>query len=801
VNKVVFSSPFIWVDGNVAYANNGDVVKGYALNLPEIYSSSENDFDALHTLWYKAIKNLNPGTIFFKQDVFLKSEFDARVLPGTNYFQRATHKHFKGREYTSHQCFVFFIYTKTGILKNTAIKNPFKSLPKVKDIESDLKKMDELFNRETEDVVEFINNSKQISLEPLTPEEIREHARTYFSGFYRDRITDTVKHEDYYQIGDKLAGSFVIKSLKQIQSATLSNVVVDPNMGSTDFKFYRGYADGLGLDLPFDHVYNQVFYIQDHHAIKKELETAQSNLYGARGFGTDNKVGAEELKEYLEQEVAKDEQIKFIKTHFSVTFYSENAAEYKSHQAQIASEYKDMDIRPYYPIGNNLSNIINNTHPAHISNLDLDNLFTTDLQQALCLLSNVTNYKDDKEGIYFNDRLTNIPKKKDVWDRDKKRIKARNFFVLAPTGEGKSFLCNHIFRQLIEEGIILVLNDLGDSYIKLCHLFPEISLYIRYRHGQSLGINPLYLAPGDELTIEHINSILNFIGLLWKRDETLTTEQKVSLRKLIAAYYDAVSKNHSFPSFYQFIQYNKDTILEALEIDEFFFPIDEFLHNCSEFIGNGSYAFLFEETDQVSYDLTGKRIVVFEYDEAKEDPLLLSILLTMSSEVTRKLCWLDKSTRGIVFFDEFAKMLKYPNVLNSVQFYYQAARKQECAIGTVLQSPAQLPENDTAASIIDNTQVIYVLPNDKGYDPIIERFKMSSHARNQLMSMKSNFTGKRKYSEFYLQIGVQGNVMRLEVPKEVYCAYLTEGAEHEKIMKIYNETNSMEKAIQKYLAA
>jgi len=56
-----------------------------------------------------------------------------------------------------------------------------------------------------------------------------------------------------------------------------------------------------------------------------------------------------------------------------------------------------------------------------------------------------------KRCIYFNDRVYNIPVKKDVWDEDRKRIKARNFFIIAPTGEGKSVLANHIFRQFYEK--------------------------------------------------------------------------------------------------------------------------------------------------------------------------------------------------------------------------------------------------------------------------------------------------------------------------------------------------------------
>ncbi len=66
-------------------------------------------------------------------------------------------------------------------------------------------------------------------------------------------------------------------------------------------------------------------------------------------------------------------------------------------------------------------------------------MYVTDLKHALCLFINNTNYKSDETGIIFNDRQYNIPVLKDVWDERKKRIKARNFAIFAPTGEGKSF--------------------------------------------------------------------------------------------------------------------------------------------------------------------------------------------------------------------------------------------------------------------------------------------------------------------------------------------------------------------------
>jgi len=51
----------------------------------------------------------------------------------------------------------------------------------------------------------------------------------------------------------------------------------------------------------------------------------------------------------------------------------------------------------------------------------------------------------------------------------------------------------------------------------------------------------------------------------------------------------------------------------------------------------------------------------------------------------------------------------------------------------------------------------------------------------------------------FIKIGKESNIFRLEVPKEVYAAYLTDGQENDAIMAIYNKTGSMEDAIKIFI--
>ena len=416
----------------------------------------------------------------------------------------------------------------------------------------------------------------------------------------------------------------------------------------------------------------------------------------------------------------------------------------------------------------------------------------------MCLLINNSNYKTDKTGIIFNDREHNIPVLKDVWDENKKRIKARNFAIFAPTGEGKSFLANNILRQYFESGIRLVIIDLGGSYTKFAKLYPEQFTVLRYESGKNLGINPFYINSLIDLTPERLEDLSVFLFELFASDLKVTKAESVSIKKILRYYYTEVSKDYSLNSFYDFIETRKDNLLEQLKIHEDYFNITNFLHIMSEYVGDGLYSFLFEVSEDQTYKIEDKRLIVFELDEVKDNKEILSVMLKLIKSAIQRTIWKNRAEKGIILFDEFAKQLKFENVLESVEFYYQAIRKQNGAIGIILQSINQLPNNSTSASILENTQVIYSLNNEKGYDELQKRLNLSSHDLNQLKSIKNNLTGPRKYTEMFIKIGKESNIFRLEVPKEVYAAYLTDGRENEAIMKLYEKHQNMEKAITEY---
>jgi type IV secretory pathway VirB4 component len=499
--------------------------------------------------------------------------------------------------------------------------------------------------------------------------------------------------------------------------------------------------------------------------------------------------------QHILDQINADDNARIVRGHLNIVYWSREARELEKITSKIKTEFKELDIIPYYPRGEERKNYILNSYCCFSSNFSNNDLYVTDLKHALCLFINNTNYKSDATGIIFNDREHNIPVLKDVWDERKKRIKARNFAIFAPTGEGKSFLANNILRQYFESGVRLVIIDLGGSYTKFAKLYPEQYTVLRYESGKNLGINPFYISDVNDLTPERLEDLSVFLFELFASDLKVTKAQSVSVKKILRHYYDSTSNNHSLEGFYDFIEDHQEKLLDDLKIHPDYFNVTSFLHVMSEYVGDGLYSFLFEVSEDQTYKIEDKRLIVFELDEVKDNKEILSVMLKLIKSAIQRTIWKNRAEKGIILFDEFAKQLKFDNVLESVEFYYQAIRKQNGAIGIILQSINQLPNNSTSASILENTQVIYSLNNEKGYDELVKRLNLSTHDLNQLKSIKNNLSGPRKYTEMFIKIGKESNIFRLEVPKKVYAAYLTDGTENEEIMKLYDEHHDMEKAI------
>ena len=783
--------PIADIEGNLIFAHNGNLVLCYQLHLPEVYSLSERDFEDLHGIWFQALRSLPTGLAVHKQDVYTKERYRGENLPKDSFLEKATYDYFKGRQHLAHRSYLFFINPKNRSLNKAKYTNPFKKVTRKLPVQLEQEVAD--FRRAVSDTVSFINNSKKIKVQPLQEKDILKLTHSFFNGFNEDFDTDILlkgknpqignNHFEVMAVNSELCFGEGVQSSKQNEGFT-----------SDDFVFHQGFLDTQGLDLNENHVINQIIYMDDKHKWRKLLEKRIEELKKSSNFGSQNKLILEKIQDIL-QKINQDDTSRVIRGHLNVLFWDGEPANLLRIGSKIKTAFKELDIVPHYPLGEERKQYLLNSYCCYSSNFSDQDLFVTDLKHALCLLINNTNYQSDPSGIIFNDRQHNIPVLKDVWDEKKRRIKARNFAIFAPTGEGKSFLANNILRQYYESGTRLVIIDLGGSYNKFAKLYPQDHLILRYEQGKNLGINPFYVPDKDDISPQHLEDLATFLLELFSFGVSISKAQEVAIKKILRYYYKSTEGTCSMETFYDFIEGEKENLLADLQIHKDYFNVDNFLHIMSEYVKEGLYSFLFEIQEDQSFRLEEKRLIVFELDEIKDNKEILSVMLKLIKSAIQRTIWQNRAEKGIILFDEFAKQLKFDNVLESVEFYYQAIRKQNGAIGIILQSINQLPDNSTSASILENTQVIYSLHNEKGYEPLRKRLNLSNHDVNQLKSIKNKLTGDRRYTEIFIKIGKQSNIFRLEVPPQVYAAYLTDGKENEQLLELYKESGSMEKAI------
>ncbi|MFN3136328.1 MAG: TraG family conjugative transposon ATPase [Allomuricauda sp.] len=787
--------PILDIQGHTVFASNGNVVLCYKVNLPEVYSLSEPDFEELHSMWFQAFKSLPSGTVIHKQDNYQKVGYDAKQLPNNTFLEKATHDYFKGREHLKHLSHLFFVLPLDKALNAAKYVNPFRKTEKGYYRKLDAQVAE--FITAVNDAVSYINNCQKVSLVPMLPADILTHTNDYYNGFNQDFDTDILLSKKHIEIGDHYFDAIAVNN-EGCFAGTVQSSKINEKFTSDDFGFHQGFIDGLGLDLNENHIINHILYLDDKHKWRKLLDKKVEELSKSSNFGSRNKVVLKKVQQILDQ-INTDDSSRIIRGHLNIIFWHPETEHVKRIGSKIKGEFKELDMVPYHPNGEERKHYFLNSHPCHATNFSNEDLYVTDLKHALCLYINNTNYRSDDSGILFNDRQHNIPVLKDVWDERKKRIKARNFAIFAPTGEGKSFLANNILRQYFEADARLVIIDLGGSYAKFAKLYPNDHIILRYEQGKNLGINPFYVSGEGDFTPERLEDLAVFLLELLAEGNTVSKGRKVAMKKVLLHYYKTVREHHSLASLYQFVDHQKDTLIQELQIKEAHFSTYDFLHILSEYVEGGPYSFLFNTGADQTYTIEDKRLIIFELDEVRDNKEILSVMLKLIKSAIQRTIWRNRSERGIILFDEFAKQLKFPNVLESVEFYYQAIRKQNGAIGIILQSINQLPQNSTSASILENTQVIYSLRNEKGYDELQKRLNLSNHDLNQLKSIRNNLNGERKYTEIFIKIGKESNIFRLEVPPEVYAAYLTDGLENNQIMELFEKTGDMEQAIKVFI--
>jgi len=593
-NTLESKFPLLAVENDCIISKDADITIGFKVELPELFTVTSTEYEAIHSAWVKAIKVLPDYSIIHKQDWFIQENYSADIekQEGT-FLSRSFERHFNERPFLNHSCFLFITKTTKERLRS---RSNFSSLcrgfiiPKeIQDRELVMKFLDSVGQFE-----KIINDSGYLKISRFTSEEIIGSQfkagviEKYFSlSQNEDTVLNDISISDaQMRIGDNLLCLHTLSNTEDLPGQVAADIRYEKL--STDRSDCRlSFASPVGLLLSCNHIYNQYIFIEESDENLSRFEKMAKNMHSLSRYSRSNQINKEWIEQYLNQ--AHSLGLTSIRCHCNVMAWSDDRDELKRIKNDVGSQLALMECKPRHNTVD-VPTLFWAGIPGNEADFPAEESFYTFIEQAVCLFTQETNYKSSPSpfGIKLADRLTGKPLHLDISDLPMKKgiITNRNKFILGPSGSGKSFFTNHMVRQYYEQGSHVLLVDTGNSYLGLCELINRKSngkdgIYFTYSEENPIAFNPFY-TEDCAFDIEKKESIKTLILTLWKRDnEPPTRAEEVALSNAVSLYIEKIKSKEAEPGFNSFYEYVKGEyrdVLEEKKVREKDFDIDNFLN-------------------------------------------------------------------------------------------------------------------------------------------------------------------------------------------------------------------------------
>lgn len=797
--------PLLSVENGCIVSKDADLTVAFEVELPELYTVTADEYEAMHSSWIKAVKVLPEHSVVCKQDWFVKKTYRPKTDDGEQSFlTRSYELHFNERPYLNHKCYLFL--TKTT-RERSRRKSDFNTLCRGFLLPKEITDKDAAarFLEAVEQFERIMNDSGHIRLRRLETDEItgtKERpglVEKYFSLSLEDEtavLQDICLKPGRMRIGDK-----------RLCLHTLSDTEDLPGRLSTDMRYERmstdrsdcrlSFAAPVGLLLSCNHIYSQYVFIDDAQEILQMMEKNSRNMLSLSKYSRSNAVNQEWTEMYLDE--AHTKGVLPVRCHCNVIAWAEDAEEFRRIRNDTGSQLAMMECTPRY-------NTIDTPViywagiPGNAGDFPSEESFYTFLEQAVCLFAGETNYRSSPSpfGIRLADRQNGIPVHVDISDLPMKKgiITNRNKFILGPSGSGKSFFTNHLVRQYYEQGAHILLVDTGNSYQGLCRMIHDRTngkdgIYITYEEDNPISFNPFYTESG-KFDVEKRDSINTLILTLWKReDESPKRSEEVALSGAVNAYIRKISENRNirpdFNGFYEFVADDYRRMIEEKKVREKDFDIDGFLNVLEPFYRGGDYDFLLNSDKEL--DLTGKRFIVFELDNISSNKVLLPVVTLIIMETFIAKMRRLKGIRKMILIEECWKALMSANMSEYIKYLFKTVRKYFGEAVVVTQEVDDIISSPIVKEAIINNSDCKILLDQRKYMNKFEHIQrllgLTEKEKGQILSINQANHPGRFYREVWIGLGgTCSAVYATEVSEEEYFTFTTEESEKLEVQRI-----------------
>lgn len=807
-----------WENGCII-SKAADVTVPMQVVLPQIFSLGMGDFEELHQTWVRAMRSLPDYSIVHKQDWFYGLEYkaDSKAVASSN-LSIASDNHFDGRRYLRHSCFVYITLSSE---KHIATTSFFSALCAGRVVDEE--KLDDSAVKAFLDAVSqfcSILESSGIECRRLSSDEVIGTAEHL--GLVEQYLTlslgcesslplcDMVCTKTDTKVGDNYVSCYAVSDLTELPQEV--STYSKHNAYSTDSTYFSvGYTHSLGFGLPFDHIYNQYFFLEPHKSVISRIEKRGREQQSLSKISRENAINKQFNDQYLNESVINARRS--VRAAANIVLWDSNYLRLLKKNSMTGTAFASLDCT-VTKVEGIVPQILWGGIPGAASQYPSDMTFLTFLEQACCFIYNESNSNSIGEGfgIRLCDRIFGVPLNIDVSDYPIKKgwIDNRNKFILGPSGSGKSFFTNHLVRQYYEQGAHIVIVDVGDSYQGLANLINEQSngadgVYYQYTEENPMSFNPFYTT--DKVySVEKREQIASLIYCLWKNEsESITKAEETHITVAISSYIDKVIQEDEFPCFDGFYDFLKGEFSEHIKeqgVHRANFDLENLLQVLSPYYVGGMYHFLLNARENA--DLLSKRFIVFEIDSIKDHKTLFPVvtLILMDTFITKMRHPSLAMDRKMILIEEAWKAISKNGTAQFIKYLYKTVRKHFGEAIVVTQEVEDIIGNEIIKNTIISNADCKILLDQRKYsnkfDDIRQILALSEKESVIALSINRNLKTKNRspYKEVFITLnGNFSSVYALEVSKMEYMTYTTEKREKERLLHKVKECGTFTEAL------
>ena len=803
--------PILEVASDAIVSKLGDVTMALELTKPEIFTMGEEEYGRLHAVLVKAAKVLASGTILHMQDTYWRDEWRAGQKEETSdrsrsFLGKASDRYFQGRTWLRHRCVLYITRRPIG---RSVVDSGRSGLLRRRLVPQGT--LDDRAQRAMEDAVgqfaQILGDSGMVGVRRLTTSELTSSTGeaglieqyTYLLDSEQPVLRD-IRLRDGLAVGDRECVLYTLADADHLPASCAPSVAYE-RFSSAGSEIRVGFMARLGLLLQRDHIVNTYIVIGDATGLKK-LEQKRLRLQSFGQYSRGNLLAADATNAYL-QEAAGGQRVP-VRVHVNVLAWTSRKEELRELRAELVSAIAGLDgVAHEETVG--AAQLWWAGIPGNAGELPDNECFDCLLDTADCFLAMEGNYRSSNSpfGVRLGDRLTGRPVNVDI-DVEAKRlglIQNFNFFVLASSGAGKSFLMNHLCRSWYDQGMHIVIVDVGHSYRGLCALVG--GQYYEYKENDPMRFNPFRLGVGEVFDTEKKESLKSLLLALWKRsDENQYRSEYVALSNVLQCYYEQLTEQPAIlPCFDTFYEYLRDHYRERLERDGVTikeFDVANFLYVVRPYYRGGEFDYLLNSPKTV--DLVMERFIVFELDNIRDHPTLLTIVTILLMSV-----FLDKmrrlrGVRKLIGIEEAWRQIANAGMADNILYWVKTLRKHEGKLGLVSQEVEDIVGSPVIKqAIINNSDCKILLDQSKfrnRFGDIRDLLGMTAKQQSEVLSINKGHEPGTFYKDLWIGLGAgHSKVYRLEVSLEEYLVYTTDQKEKLRVEESVRKHGSWAKGI------